>query len=110
MILKTMTQPFWHASPKAGTVGRNDWPASTNSVAVQTIVEAICSDAMLDGFTDMTIGRIAAKTGVRADVVDDVIAELIATGLVYVRYSVRRARRILEPGPALRAVYRLVPR
>jgi hypothetical protein len=85
-----------------------DWTSGSDPVEVLAVLEAICSDAALDGFSDMTTGRLVAVTGVRAETVERIIWELVGRGLVHLRHVPRNARRILELGVELRLVYRLV--
>jgi hypothetical protein len=102
-----MNQPLWRANRRTSALDRREGPVLSNPLHAQCVIEAICSDAMLDGFSDMTVAGIASKTGMRDDLIERIIGELIAGGLVYVRYSTDRMRRIFEPARGLRAVYRL---
>jgi hypothetical protein len=101
-----MTRPLWLPNPKNDAFEQRECAA--NPAHVAAVIETICSDALLDGYSDMAIARMASRTGLHADTVDLIIGELIANGLVHVRHSAQHGRRILEPGASLRAVYRLI--
>ena len=76
-------------------------------MCVLAVIAAICDAAHDDGFTFASVGRLVGETGVRADVVEVIIAELEAVGLVNSRYNAR-GMRLLEPNASLRPIYRLL--
>ena len=71
------------------------------------VVAAICDAAHLDGFAYASVGRLVAETGVRADIVETIIQDLLDVGLVKCRYNAY-GTRLLEPAAQLRPMYRLL--
>ena len=76
-------------------------------MCVLAVIAAICDAAHDDGFTFASVGRLVGETGVRADIVEAIIAELEAVGLLRLRYNAR-GLRLLEPNASLRPIYRLL--
>jgi hypothetical protein len=96
----------WFVEPNKDA-RRREARGSSDPALVQAVLEKVCSAAALDGFTDIGIHQIVTETGLRPVLVERAIADLVAGDLLRIRRDGRNAR-LLEPGPSIRLVYRLV--